>query len=103
MRGISEKDLREKFRNLYWSTDDERQLLTALLTECKELNQWLPIDENTPKDKRLNLYWPGNGWITGSWVQLNNNVGYFIHDLLKYQPPPIKPTHYQELPDDPKE
>ena len=103
MRGISEKDLREKFRNLYWSTDDERQLLTALLTECKELNPWLPIDENTPKDKRLNLYWPGNGWITGSWVQLNNNVGYFIHDLLKYQPPPIKPTHYQELPDDPKE
>lgn len=104
MRGISEKDLKDRQDVARRIKDYVRStLIDELISECKELNPWLPIDENTPKDKRLNLYWPGNGWITGSWVQLNNNVGYFIHDLLKYQPPPIKPTHYQELPGDPKE
>ncbi|MDV6347522.1 hypothetical protein R2083_08340 [Nitrosomonas sp. Is35] len=100
MRGIEEKEVMGFCPTDY---DTPRQLLEDIKLSCKELNPLLPIDENTPKDRRLNLYWPGIGWIAGSWVQLNNNVGYFIHDLLKYQPPPIKPTHYQELPADPKE
>lgn len=100
MRGISEKDLREKFRNLYWSTDDDRQLLTALLTECKELNPWLPI-ENAPKECPL---WLFNGVkVIGQWDDC----------LCEWSVLPLfwggqtfdksKPfTHYQKLPDDPK-
>ena len=26
-----------------------------IITECKELNQWQPIDENTPRDRRILL------------------------------------------------
>ena len=29
-----------------------------LLSLCTELDPWLPIDENTPKDKRILLYFP---------------------------------------------
>ena len=101
--GISKERLEELFDDFIVNDmllDDFRSLVTS---ECKELNPWLPIDENTPKDRRLNLHWPGTGWITGRWIQLNNTVGYFTHDLSRYDPPSVKPTHYQELPDDPKE
>lgn len=89
MRGISEKDLREKFRNLYWSTDNERQLLTALLTECKELNPWLPISD-APKDRPVLLYKKGTPYSTQFIGHANANWMW-------------QPTHYQELPVDPKE
>lgn len=97
MRGISEKDLREKFRNLYWSTDDDRQLLTALLTECKELNPWLPIDENTPKDKNILVYAPPYQGLQSlqQVCKWHESAGFCIDELRT-------PTHYQELPDDPK-
>lgn len=99
MRGISEEDL----VNIDpWQCDNPQELLNEILAQCKELNPWIPIDENTPRDRRLNLYWPGRGWITGEWRQLNKDIGYFIHDGLKYEPV-IKPTHYQELPEPPKE
>lgn len=96
MRGISEKDLREKFRNLYWSTDDERQLLTALLTECKELNPWLPIDENTPKDKNILVYAPPYQDLQSlqQVCKWHESAGFCIDELRT-------PTHYQELPEAP--
>ena len=80
---------------------NSKLFIHGLIIKCHELNPWLPIDENTPKDRRLNLHWPGTGWITGCWIQLNSTVGYFTHDLSRYDPPSVKPTHYQELPDDP--
>ena len=99
MRGISEERLKEISAN---SNSDVRLVVNVLLQrECKELNPRLPIDENTPKNRRLSLYWPDTGWITGRWVQLNNTVGYFTHDLSRYDPPSVKPTHYQELPETP--
>lgn len=102
MRGISEESLKDKLDIARRFNDHIRsQLLYELISECKELNPWLPIDENTPKNRRLSLYWPGTGWITGRWVQLNNTVGYFTHDLSRYDPPSVKPTHYQELPETP--
>jgi len=99
--GISKEELR-RLRDHYFSLGINPVIdINNLIEQCKELNPWLPIDENTPKDRRLNLHWPGTGWITGSWVQLNNTVGYFTHDLSRYDPPSVKPTHYQELPETP--
>jgi len=57
--GISKEDLKYKLSTLYWSTDDCNQLITAMMCECKELDPWLPIDENTPKDRMI-LIWDDN-------------------------------------------
>ena len=86
MRGITEERLKEVFSKLYWTTNDEKELFTALLSECTELNAWQPIDENTPKDRDLVLYFsPNKKW-----------VGSLGRDW------PFAPTHWQELPEDPK-
>lgn len=64
MRGIAEERLKEVFSKLYWTTNDEKELFTALLSECTELNAWQPIDENTPKDRDLVLYFsPNKKWV----------------------------------------
>lgn len=34
-------------------------LLKYLISQCKELDPWLPIDENTPKDRMI-LIWDDN-------------------------------------------
>ena len=89
MRGITEERLKEVFSKLYWSRNDEKELFTALLSECTELNAWQPIDENTPKDRHVLLYgghvpccqmFVGHANANWSW----------------------EPTHWQELPEDPK-
>ena len=86
MRGITEERLKKVFIKLYWSTSDDQELFTALLSECTELNAWQPIDENTPKDRDLVLYFsPNKKW-----------VGSLGRDW------PFAPTHWQELPKDPK-
>lgn len=94
--GISKEDLKDKLSTLYWSTDDCNQLITAMMCECKELDPWLPIDENTPKDRHIQLFYPSvdrqlihkycnrNAW--GLYVEFN-----YVH-----------PTHYKLLPEDPK-
>ena len=89
MRGITEERLKEVFSKLYWSTNDDKELFTALLSECTELNAWQPIDENTPNDRHVLLYgghvpccqmFVGHANANWSW----------------------EPTHWQELPEDPK-
>lgn len=86
MRGITEERLKEVFSKLYWTTNDDKELFTALLSECTELNAWQPIDENTPKDRDLVLYFsPNKKW-----------VGSLGRDW------PFAPTHWQELPKDQK-
>lgn len=93
MRGISEArllKLREHFDKPYSIV--EAKLVQDLINECKELNPWLPIDENTPKYKELLLYYP------------ENDSSERLCRVTKYDPNSIRqPTHYQELPDDPKE
>jgi len=99
MRGISEKDLKDRQDVARRIKDYVRStLIDELISECKELNPWLPIDENTPKDRRLNLYWKGYGWFTGQW-----RMGQFFCDAGLLVPVNVNPTHYQELPADPKE
>lgn len=75
--------------------EDELRLLTILTEQCKELNQWLPIDENTPKDIPLLLKANCGVAVEGSF-----NGCYWEEHFLHTE---IRPTHYQELPDDPKE
>lgn len=111
MKGIPEeriKDRLDDWREAYKEKDANVQFidgviyaLDSLVNECKELNQLQPIDGNTPKDRRIILKF-GDLKVVGKWRQLNSNIGYFIHDLLRYEPPENPPTHWQELPGDPK-
>ncbi len=57
--------------------------------ECKELNPWMPIDENTPKDKQFLLY-VDKGPVIGRQF-----VGEIRFNWI------YAPTHYRELPEDP--
>lgn len=94
--GISKKDLIDINP---WEYDNQQDLLNAILEKCKELNQWLPIDENTPKDKRIFLWFPEANPINkiiGKWDCVNKK---FITEHSAFG----NPTYYQELPDDPKE
>lgn len=89
-----------KERLLFWNGLDTKdltshELLEILLRECAELDPWIPIDENTPKDRQLLL----NGEFyqcTGQWCDI---ITEWVDDGNRI----MHPTHYQELPDDPKE
>lgn len=70
MRGISEERLGELFKEYqhkFLSSQLEKMYephaimntLQVLLDECQELNQWQPIDENTPKDREIVVFAPG--------------------------------------------
>jgi len=87
MRGITEEKLL-KLRTKYKS-NIVNKLIDYLIKECTELNTWQPIDENTPKDRHVLLYgghvpccqmFVGHANANWSW----------------------EPTHWQELPEDPK-
>ena len=57
MRGLSENDIKQFIRkhNLDYEHND---IAGMLLEGCHELDQWLPIDENTPKDEPVLLFYP---------------------------------------------
>lgn len=97
MRGISEDRLR-KIANETHDSDDTNMpvlsLLDMLMAECQELNPWLSIDENTPKDRELLLYYP-NMFRSNKKI-----IGYAFERNVS--PMHGHPTHYQELPDDPE-
>lgn len=73
-------------------------LLDIAENACVELNPWLPIDENTPKDRTV---WLSNGknmclaiwfldrWREIVWMNTDNTDCNF--------------THWQELPENPKD
>ena len=71
----------------------KKAMLEELIShECKELNPWQPIDESTPKDRELLLFYSGNESSEAfCWIK-------------KYDPSVgvRQPTHWQELPEDPK-
>ena len=89
MRGITEGRLKEVFSKLYWSTNDDKELFTALLSECTELNAWQPIDENTPNDRPILLFYPeSNNQNEFKRVDFYNGKSELC----------VNPTHYKELP-----
>lgn len=87
MRGITEERLKEIKEKM---PDGKSKLFVhALITQCTELNAWQRIDENTPNDRHVLLYgghvpccqmFVGHANANWSW----------------------EPTHWQELPEDPK-
>lgn len=101
MRGISEELLKATYQALlndFRARPNDsgiKACLEGLMARCTELNPWLPIDENTPKDKELFLVCELGrviGYIDSqSGIARANAIGV------------VNPTHYQELPDDPKE
>lgn len=88
MRGISSEEL---INFNPWDYANQQDLLNAILKKCHELNQWMPIDENTPMQKEIWVYDERFGsmramFIYGEWrsgdVTLSN----------------INPTHWMPLP-----
>ena len=88
MKYISEERLREKFRSLYWSNGTEEELLKALINECKELNQWQQIDENTPRDRRILLLYE-DGDVRIDWWHHESQQDNKIVAWIEIPEPPI--------------
>ena len=89
MRGITEERLKDLFK--------EYSFIGFILAECTDLNAWQPIDENTPKDKYILVYDPGYGQLVVIWLEFYN-VWMTVFGRKLTHPP----THWQELPEDPK-
>ncbi|MBY0500103.1 MAG: hypothetical protein K2P74_10935 [Nitrosomonas sp.] len=72
-----------------------KYVLESLLATCEELNCWIPI-EQAPQDRRILLFYPTFGQVTGQW---NEELGWKPDQQLI--PNDISPTHFQELSADP--
>lgn len=91
MKVITEKRLREL---IFKDLNCDLIMADEAIEACAELNPWQPI-ESAPKDRVILVYYPGVykklGYfnsVTGDW-----NIGYETC---------AAPTHWQELPEDPK-
>ena len=87
--GISKERLKEKFEGIYWKNSSCDKVLESLLNECTELNPWLPI-EQAPKDRFLLMYSSDIEGISKKFVGKAESCWHW------------KPTHFCELPADPK-
>lgn len=97
MRGITEErlmELKEQFEEVAkinsspLHIEGMLDMLGIVIDECKEPNQWQTIDENTPQIELL-LWSKEHGKYVGHHGTL---------DIFK-----LGFTHWQELPEDPKE
>ena len=94
--GISKERLIE-LRDGGSSPEFRRTLKWLVHNECKELNPWMPIDENTPKDRTILICDIGYGQVAVDW---NEFTGSFSNaHRSKY----LSPTHWQFLPENPKD
>lgn len=96
MRGITEERLIEKRADAArLGTLNEAFIIDDLLNECREISPWQAI-ETAPKDRRVLLFYPARGENGISFQQ----IGFcpVINRLLSHP----QPTHWQELPEDPK-
>ena len=67
-----------------------------LRDECRELQEpWIPIEENTPRDRQIKIYDDGYGQVVVQWN------AYFRCFTDPHGHKYLNPTHYQELPADP--
>ena len=92
--GISKKRLRE-WKRIAVQRLIDGEILDLLIKECKELNPWLPVDENTPKDREI------LGLIDGNYKSIIH-FGSFAKNWINDCGDIEIPTHWQELPENPK-
>lgn len=80
-----------------WEYCTHRDLLEAIIKRCVELDPWLKIDDNTPRDREILLYDNGihigifdyfDGILPACWVDRNGRK--------------LLPTLYKLLPGDQK-
>lgn len=96
--GISKEFLMESLLDKE-CTGSVKQIVDTLIGHCTELDPWMPIDENTPTDKNLLVY-----FADGSMEVARNCSGTWLdNDNLDFDYGETAPTHWQELPEDPKE
>lgn len=96
MEGISKEEL---LSINPWDYETQQDLLNAILLKCTELDPWLPIDENTPKDKSVLVKLDDN---TCEVARLTE-YGWMSNDGLDFDFGSDIPTYYKELPPDPKD
>ena len=96
MRGITEESLRHVMKMHDMNDSKTSLIFSHLFNECKELNAWQPI-ETAPKDRNILVYAPPYQDLKSltKIIAYHDSAGYCI-DELRY------PTHWQELPKDPK-
>ena len=87
-RGISAESIKAIIED--WSPNDRVKVYDKIITQCTELNPWMPIDDNTPKDKYLLLYSQDIEGLSKKFVGKLESAWCW------------KPTHWCELPDNPK-
>ena len=72
-----------------------RTIFTLIDNECAELNPWQPI-ESAPKDRNIIIYFTSGIKESTHWDHYYNNWYAQSSDYIG------QPTHWQELPEDPK-
>lgn len=103
MRGITEERLMNHLRRLSREFDYNPdaalvRMLKQLISECTELTLWQPIDESTPKDRSLLVKFPDGQFEVARLV----DTTWLSNDNLDYGYGSDIPTHFCELPEDPK-
>ena len=94
MRGITEESLRHVMKMHDMDDSKTSLIFSHLFNECTELNAWQPIDENTPKFRPVLIR-----FFEGKEVGILTYEGWqstYAEDFIE------SPTHWQELPEDPK-
>ena len=94
MRGITEESLRHVMKMHDMDDSKTSLIFSHLCNECTELNAWQPIDENTPKFRPVLIR-----FFEGKEVGILTYEGWqstYAEDFIE------SPTHWQELPKDPK-
>ena len=95
MRGIIEERLKELWRSFFFNTFGMPSTFEArMMQECKELNDWKPIDSNTPAKKEILLFYQEET-IDGTDFFAMQCVGLYIPEYIDVC---RQPTHWQELP-----
>ena len=93
-RGISAESIKAIIED--WSPNDRVKVYDKIITQCTELNPWMPI-ESAPKDRQIVLSYPELGVHDGCWI-----VDSWYCELSDLTQSKEHPTQWCELPDDPK-